>query len=415
MPYTPTDLVIATDHVHTNHVLAISSKGRSQHAYIVGKTGCGKSTLLRNLIIAEIAAGNGVGFLDPHGSEAESLLDAIPAHRIRETIYFNPSDEESVIPFNVLAGVPPARRHLVADSIVGAFKNIWGYFWGARMEYILFNAVASLLEAGGRSLADIRPLLTDRDFRARTVKRVRDLELRAFWQAEFDVWLPRFREEAIAPILNKVGQLMASPPLRRTLGHPKRHLDMRRMMDSGQIFIANLTKGGLGESKAGLLGSFLVSAFQEAALSRPSKEAATKAGIPEPSPFTLFIDEFQSFATEAFSTILSESRKYGLHLVLAHQFTSQLSDEVRDAIFGNVASIIAFRVGSADAAILSREFDDEFSPRRFTELPNFRVATRLPEGDGTGAIRLGQTFPPQKVNHGYGGSIVKLNRSRLAA
>ena len=194
-------------------ILSIEENQRNRHTYILGQTGTGKSTLLRNLITADIEAGRGVGFLDPHGSEAEAILNCIPAKRIRHTIYFNPQDTEFPIPFNVLADVPEEKRHLVADSVVGSLRNIWSDSWGPRMEYILLNSIMTLIEARHHSLKDIRPLLTDEEFRETVLRRVTEPEILSFWRSEFDRYPPRFREEAIAPILNKIGQLMISPPL----------------------------------------------------------------------------------------------------------------------------------------------------------------------------------------------------------
>ena len=314
----------------------------SRHLYCLGKTGSGKSTLLRNLIVQKIYSGDGLGLIDVHGSLAKEILEIIPPQRREDVVYFNPGDLDFPIGFNFLSG-NRNRRDLIASGLVGAFKNIWSDSWGPRLEYILCATISALLDCENVSLLGLSRMLSDSQYRAWVTKQIDDPMVHAFWTKEFAAYSDRFRDEALSPIQNKVGILMMSPVLRNVVGQIKSKIDPRFMMDNRRIFIANLSKGSLGEDKASLLGSLLVTQFQLAAMAREE--------VPEDhrESFTLVIDEFQNFATESFSSILSECRKYNLALVLSHQYTEQLRPKIRDAVLGNVGSIIAFNVGSLDA------------------------------------------------------------------
>ncbi len=386
----------------------LDTQQRVLHTLIVGKTGSGKSTLVRNLIVQDIEAGRGVGLIDPHGDLAEELLDLIPPHRRNDVVYFCPGDTSFPVGFNLLHHVSEERRPLVTSGIVQAFKGIWKDSWGPRLEYILYAAVAALIDCQNVSLLGIQRMLVDPGYRAWALQQTKDPVVRAFWLDEFENYDKRFRREAIAPIQNKVGQLLMSPIMRNVLGQVKNQIDARVFMDEGKIFIANLAKGSLGEDKCHLLGALLVTAFHQAALARTNVPEGARRS------FHLFIDEFQSFGTDSFATILSEARKYGLHLVLSHQFSSQLSEEVRGAIFGNVGNLIAFRLGSRDAALFHEEFDCEYLARSFSELPNYKVRAKLMSEDGSGDALFGVTLPPQGTRYGYGKWIVDQCRRRFA-
>jgi type IV secretory pathway TraG/TraD family ATPase VirD4 len=385
----------------------ISAADRRQHVYVIGKTGTGKSTLLRNMMIQDIEAGRGVGFIDPHGDLAEELLDCIPPSRVRDVVYFNPADREFPIGFNLLreAGFD---RHLVASGIVSAFKNVWRDSWGPRLEYILYCTVAALTGIQNATVLGIQRMLTDERYRKWVVRQVGDPAIRTFWENEFARYDKRFLAEAIAPIQNKVGQLMMSPIIRNVLGQVRSRFNPRFLMDDGRIFIANLAKGRLGEDKANLLGSMLVTAFQLAAMSRTD--------MPERDcrDWYLYVDEFHNFATESFASILSEARKYRLCLTLAHQFTSQIRPEIRDSVFGNVGTFVAFRVSEADATLLDREYGGGYSARRFTDLGNFEVYVK--------AILHGEQLEPFSARtnvridrrHGRRVNIVRRSRNSFA-
>ncbi len=380
---------------------------RRHHLYVVGKTGSGKTTLLRNLIIQDIAAGHGVGLLDPHGDLAHELLDHIPAWRTDDVVYFNPADLEFPMSFNLLHRVPPERRHLVASGLVGAFKSIWRDSWGPRLEYILYATVAALLDCENTSLLGIQRMLADQRYRAWVVKQVKDPVVRAFWLTEFEAWREQFRTEAIAPVQNKVGQLLMAAPIRNILGQVSRKIDARFMMDNRRIFIANLSKGKLGEEKANLLGSLLVTQFQLAALDR--------GDIPEGDreDFFLFIDEFHNFTTDSFAGILAEARKYRLCLSLSHQYLDQVTPEIRKAVFGNVGSIVAFRVGYADAEILEEEFSHAFHAGEFIDLNRYEAIVKLAQDDRTESHRA-KTMPPIEHHCGCRDNIIRRSREKYA-
>jgi hypothetical protein len=381
---------------------------RRQHFYVIGKSGAGKTTLLRNLILQDIEAGHGVGVIDPHGDLAAEILDCIPPRRVNDVVYFNPADIEHPIAFNLFGSVHPLNRHLVASGVVGIFKSIWRDFWGPRMEYILYAAVAALLECEDVSLLGLPRMLFDARYRAWVVKQIKDPIVKSFWVNEFENYDDRFLQEAIAPIQNKVGQLLMSPHLRNILGQVKAKIDARSIMDRGRIFIANVSKGRLGEDKSNLIGALLVTQFQLAAMSR--------ADVPEHErrDFFLHVDEFQSFASDSFISILSEARKYRLCLTLSHQYVEQLKPEIRDAVFGNVGSMVAFRVGQGDADVLEREFGGAYSAGHFTQLSNYEVYAKLLNEGQWSEPFAGTTLPPVNAAYGRGETIIRLSREKYA-
>ena len=386
----------------------LSTDDRRRHLFVVGKTGSGKTTLLKNLLIQDIEAGNGVGLIDPHGDLAEEILDCIPPSRSRDVVYFNPADYEHPIGFNLLASSDRNSRHLVAAGVVGAFKHIWKDSWGPRLEYLLYAAVFTLLECPSSSLLGLPRLLTDARYRNSMLQFVSDPVVRAFWDTEYAEYDKRFRNEVIAPVQNKVGALLMASPVRNILGQVRSRVSIPFVMDNGRIFIANLSKGKLGEDKASLLGALLVMQFQLAALSR--------ADIPEDErkDFFLSIDEFHNFSTNSFASILSEARKYRLNLTLAHQYLGQLPDEIRDAVFGNVGSLVSFRVGSSDADVLAREFDEAYSPRQFTELENHEVCVKILDGGKCREPFFGKTLPPLGRDYGRRENIIRHSREKFA-
>jgi hypothetical protein len=323
---------------------------RRRHLYLIGQTGTGKSTLLLNLLRQDFGNGAGVALLDPHGDLARAALEHIPRSRTNDLIYIDPADIERPIGFNPLSRVPPNLAPIVADGVVSAFRHVWPDSWGPRLDYILTNAVRALLDVPGATLLMLPRLLIDTPYRVQLVHRhVRDPVVRAYWQNEYAGYTESFRREAIAPIQNKIGKALMTPSLRNMLAQPRSTITPRRLMDEGAIIICNLSKGALGESTAFLLGALLVTALAQAALSRADTPAA------ERRVFHLYADEFQSFATESFSLILSEARKYALTLTLAHQYIDQLPLPLRAAIFGNAGSIIACRTGASDAPILAEQ------------------------------------------------------------
>ena len=391
------------------HPVGLSLSDRRQHLYLIGKTGSGKTTLLRNLIVQHLAAGHGVALIDPHGDLAEELLDCIPPHRADDLVYFNPGDLDFPIGLNLIANVTPDDRHLVASGIVGAFKSIWRDSWGPRLEYILYNAIAALLDCPNTSLLGVNRMLTDAVYRRRIVAKVRDPFVRAFWLEEYEQYDPRFQREAIAPIQNKLGQFLLNPVVRNILGQVRTKVSIPFMMNTGRIFIANLSKGKLGADKANLLGSLLTTQFQLGAMARVNQPES------ERRDFFLFLDEFHNFTTDAFTSILSEARKYRLCLALAHQYIEQVPLPVRSAVFGNVGSLISFRVGNSDAEVLQREFGKSYAMETFVGLDRFQVIARLSQDGQTREPFCAQTLPPIEHQVGRREKLIARSREKYAA
>jgi DNA helicase HerA-like ATPase len=372
MDHTPIAIGTRTFWVSPDEKLVLlAPEDRAQHLYIVGKTGLGKSTLLRNLILQDLYAGRGVGLLDPHGDLAREVLDLVPRSRTNEVLYFNPGDLARPVGLNLLPKVPRDQEHLVVAGVLSAFRGIWGGSWGPRMEYILGHALAALLDHGGLTILALPRLLADDAFRERVTAKVKDPVVRAFWREEYARYERRFRLEAIAPIQNKIGRLLANAPMRNVFGQAKNRFDAGFLMDRGRIMIADLAKGVVGEDHARLLGALLLSQFQWAAMQKANPTAASR------TPFYLYIDEFQSFATEALTSILAEARKYGLALILAHQYLDQLTDEIRQSVFGNVGNLIAFRVGQSDARLLEDELGGDVKMGNLVSLGKHEIYARL--------------------------------------
>jgi hypothetical protein len=355
---------------------------RRQHVYILGQTGTGKSTLLLNMILQDIEAGRGVGVIDPHGDLANEILDHIPSWRTDDVVYFDPADRDPVA-LNVFRASSD-DWHLVTSGVVSAFKKVWGDSWGPRLEYILYATVAALVQCSNSSLLGVSRMLHDARYRVWVVKQVKDPMVRSFWVNEFECYDRKFLQEAISPIQNKVGQILFSPLLRHVLGQVATKVNFRFMMDRRRVFIANLSKGLLGETHSGLLASLLVTGFEVAALSRADVPAGKR------SNFFLYADEFHYCATDSFASILSESRKYGLSLTLAHQYLGQLNENISKAVFGNVGSFISFRVGEADAFLLERQFGGGYHRSQFTGLENFELCARFLNREPF----VGRSLPP---------------------
>ncbi len=357
----------------------IKEDDRRRHMYIVGKTGMGKTTMLENMIISDIINGKGVGFIDPHGDSADKILDFVPPERIKDVIYFDPADLDHPIAFNAFENVDPEKKHLVASGLMGVFKKIWPDVWSARMEYILNNAILALLDYPGATLLGIMRMLSNKDYRKEVVDGISDPVVKSFWVDEFAKYTDRFAAEATPAIQNKVGQFLSASVIRNIVGQAESAIDMRKIMDEGKILIMNLSKGRIGEDNSKLLGGLLVTKLQLAAMSR--------VDIPEQErrDFYLYVDEFQNFATESFANILSEARKYRLALILANQYISQLvqtvgsvkSSAVKDAIFGNVGTIVCFRVGAEDAEFLEKEFMPEFLAVDLVNLTKYSIYLKL--------------------------------------
>jgi len=332
----------------------IKKRDRARHMYVIGKTGVGKTTLLENMAIQDILRGEGVGIIDPHGEFAEKMLKFVPENRVKDVLYFAPHDMDWPIAFNVMENVDPTQRHLVANGLLGVFKKIWPDVWSPRMEYILNNCILALLEYPDSTLLGINRMLSDKNYRGEVVDNISDPVVKAFWTDEFAKYSDRFMTEASAAIQNKVGQFISNPLIRNIIGQSKSSFDIRDLMDKKKIFLMNLSKGRIGEENSRLIGAMLITKIYLAAMSR--------VDIPENEreDFYLYVDEFQNFANESFKDILSEARKYRLNLVLAHQYIAQMEESIRDAVFGNIGTLVTFRVGAYDAETLESEFAPEF-------------------------------------------------------
>lgn len=375
-----------------NQLFGIKRKDRRQHIYILGKSGTGKSVLMSNMIMQNILNGEGVCVVDPHGELVEGVLGSIPPHRIKDVVYFNPADVEYQIGFNVLELVDPKYKHLVASGLMGIFTKIWANAWSARMEYILNNCILALLDTPGTTLLGIPRLLVDKDYRQKIISNLKDPVIKSFWVHEYEAWQDKFRNEAIAPIQNKVGQFLSTSVIRNIVGQSKSTINIFDMMNDGKIFLVNVSKGRIGEDNSKLLGGMIITKIQLAAMER--------VRIPEDErrDFYLYVDEFQNFVTDSFASILSEARKYRLNLTVAHQYTAQLvtkeSSAMRDSIFGNVGTMIVFRVGADDADFLEKEFMPEFTPEDIVNLPNYKIYLKLMIDGITSRPFSSKTIPP---------------------
>jgi len=352
-------------------IFGIKTDDRRRHMYLIGKTGMGKSNCLENMAIYDIQHGRGIALVDPHGESVEKVIKFVPKSRINDVVYFNPSDLNYPIAFNVLEKVAPEYRHLVASGLLGVFKKIWADSWGPRLEYVLNNAILALLEYPGSTLLGIMRILIDKDFRKKVIGRISDPVVKSFWVNEYSKYPDRFQSEAIAPIQNKVGRFLSSSMMRNIVGQVKSSIDLRKIMDEKKILLLNLSKGRIGEDNSALLGAMIITKLQLAVMSR--------VDMPEDqrNDFYLYVDEFQNFATESFVNILSEARKYRLNLILAHQYIQQLDEKVAAGIFGNVGTICCFRVGAEDAEFLEKEFEPRFMQNDLVNLPKFQLYLRL--------------------------------------
>lgn len=390
----------------------IKAKDRARHVYSIGKTGMGKSTLLENLAVQDIQNGEGLAFIDPHGKSADLLLEYIPEHRKKDVVYFAPFDLDFPIAFNALEDVGVTKRYLVANGLMSAFKTIWVDAFSARMEYILNNIMLALLEYPGSTLMSVNRMLTDKDFRNTVVANVTDPTVKAFWIDEYGKYTEKFAAEAAPAIQNKVGQFVGNPLVRNIIGQPVSGFDIRDIMDNKKILIINLSKGRVGEANANLLGAMLITKIYLAAMSRADLKEEELKNTPQ---FYLYVDEFQSFANETFADILSEARKYKLSLTIAHQYVEQMTEDVRAAVFGNVGTMITFRVGAYDAAVFEKEYAPEFTAEDLVNLQQYQMYLKLMIDGVTSRPFSAVGMPPiAKPDVSYVDEIINLSREQFA-
>jgi hypothetical protein len=387
----------------------IKERDRTRHTYVIGKTGMGKSTFLENLAIQDINNGEGLCVLDPHGSMAEKLLDHIPESRIKDVVYFAPFDGEHPIGLNVLEKVESDKRYLVANGVMAAFKKLFKDQFSSRMEYILNNIILALLENEGQSLLGVNRMLIDKDYRKFIVSNVTDPTVKDFWEKEYANYTDKFAAEAAPAIQNKVGQFVANPLIRNIIGQKKTSFDIRKLMDEKKILIVNLSKGKVGEGNANLIGSLLVTKIYLAAMSRADAGPYELEKLP---PFYFYVDEFQNFANESFASILSEARKYNLALTVAHQYVEQMEDEVKAAVFGNVGTMVVFRVGATDAEIFEKEFAPTFTMDDIVNLSAHQIYLRLMiDGVGSAPFSAKTLDPIQQPASSFAQAVIAYTRT----
>ncbi len=414
MPINQTDndkiIIFAETNYRNQRVrFGIKKDDRRRHMYLIGKTGMGKSNVLKNMIIQDIKNGEGVAVVDPHGDTAEELLEFIPQSRVNDVIYFNPADVDYPIAFNVMEWKTREQKHLIASGLIGIFKKLWADSWGPRLEYLLRNSILALLDYPGSTLLGVTRILVDKTYRKKVISKIKDPVVRAFWIDEYAKYSNQFQVEAISPIQNKVGQFLSIPMIRNIIGQVKSTIDMREIMDNKKIIIMNLSKGRIGEDASALLGAMMITKVQLAAMSR--------VDIPEETrqDFYLYVDEFQNFATESFANILSEARKYRLNLIIAHQYIEQLDELVQAAVFGNVGTIMCFRVGAGDSEFLAKEFTPYFEEDDLVNLTKYDVYMKLMIDGVASSPFSATTLPPLTfVRENNQDKIIKVSRERYA-
>jgi hypothetical protein len=383
---------------------------RRRHMYIIGKTGMGKTTLIENMVIQDILNGHGVCFVDPHGDSVEKVLQYIPSNRINDIIYLNPADVDFPIAFNPLEAVDPKHKHLVASGLMGVFTKMWAGVWSPRMEYILQNTILALLDSPGNTMMGIARMYVDKVYRKKIIDNIKDPVVKSFWTDEFANYQDKFRTEAVAPIQNKVGQFLSNAIIRNIVGQTKSSIDLREIMDNKKILLLNLSKGRIGEDSSALLGAMIITKLQLAAMSRVDVPEEDRAD------FYLYVDEFQNFATESFASILSEARKYRLNLIVAHQYIGQLIQDrntiVRDAIFGNVGTMITFRVGADDAEFLEKEFEPVYTMNDLVNLSKFSIYLKLMINGVASNPFSALTLPPISEPTGNIDKVINISRER---
>jgi hypothetical protein len=399
--------IAATNFRGHNTMFGMPRSDRGRHLYIIGQTGVGKSALLELLTISDIYSPYGFAVIDPHGDYAINVLRRIPPERTHDVIYFNPSDTEFPIAFNPMEVYDPKLRTHTCSELIGVLKRMFES-WGPRLEYILRYSILALLDFPQATMLDITRILTDKKFRIEVLKHVNDPVVRNFWTVEFASWNDKFAAEAVSPVLNKVGAFTANPLVRNIIGQPKSSFNIRQIMDEHKILIVNLSRGLVGEDNAALLGALLVTKIQLAAMSR--------ADVPgdQRTPFYLYVDEFQNFATDSFATILSEARKYGLNLTVANQYIAQILPQVKDAVFGNVGSIIAFRMSADDASTMTRYFEPKFTDFDLIHMHNRHfVISMTIDGEKIQAFSaITLNLPPQVEDNSQ--AIIESSRAQYA-
>lgn len=397
-----------TEFKNESQIFGIKDEDRRRHMYVIGKSGTGKSTLLGNMVVNDMKHGKGIAVIDPHGDLIEAMLNYIPSSRINDVIYLNPADPDYTVRLNLLEDTGLQFKELISSGVIAIFKKLYAHSWGPRLEYILRNTLLTLVEKDQATMEDIIKLLTNKKYLQRTLEKTRDPVLRNFWENEWAQMPDRQRSEAISPILNKIGQFVTSPLIRNVINSPTSSFSIEEAMNEGKILLCNLSQGKLGEDNAALMGAMLITKIQLAAMNR--------VYIPEEQrkDFTLYVDEFQNFATTSFIKILSEARKYRLNLVMANQYVEQIEPEVRHAIFGNCGTLATFLVGAGDATLLSQEFGQQYTPEDLVSIQNHQIVLKLMV-DGTQSHPFPAfTLPPAASTNNNREKVIKVSNERYA-
>ncbi|MBU0667488.1 type IV secretion system DNA-binding domain-containing protein [Patescibacteria group bacterium] len=395
-----------TNYHNTFQQFGIQREDRRRHLYVVGKSGTGKSKLLELLIQNDINEGHGIAVLDPHGDLVDNIIRMIPEHRIKDVILFDPGDTEFPIAFNPLEKVDEKFKMQITIGFIDIFKKLFGDNWSDRLEHVLRYTTLALLDSPNTSVLSILKMLTDKNYRQTIVARIQDSVVKNFWVNEFAGWSEKFDAEAITPLLNKVGQLVSTNMIRNMIGQPKNSFDIRDVMDNQKILLMKVSKGLLGEENSQLIGSMIITKIYQAAMARADiKEEQRK-------DFYFYVDEFQNFATDTFSEILSEARKYHLCMTIAHQYVGQLGDVIKKTVFGNVGSIINFRVGAEDAVVLAEEYTPVFSVRDIINLGVREFYLKMSIGGELSEAFSGRTMDMTLPDYDHSAEIFEQSREK---
>jgi hypothetical protein len=387
----------------------IKRSDRGRHMYIIGQTGAGKSMLLQLLTLSDVYHNQGFAVIDPHGDYATDIMKYIPAHRLDDVVYFDATDRDNPMAFNPMEVEDGNPKNHISSELVGVLKRMFENSWGPRLEYILRYTILALLDYPGATMLDITRMLTEKDFRKKVIREIQDPVVRTFWVTEFASWNEKFASEAVAPVLNKVGAFVADPLVRNIVGQKKSAFNIRKIMDEGKIFIVNLSRGQVGEDNAAILGSLMVTKIQLAAMSRADMALSDR------KPFYLYVDEFQNFATDSFAVIMSEARKYGLNLTVANQYVAQMPETVRDAVFGNVGTMVTFRIGPTDSVVMSKYYEPTFEPQDITRLNNQNIFISMIVNGEKAIPFSAKTLRMPDPEESHFDEIVAISRERYAS
>lgn len=408
LPIPPDTVPFAATNFRGNQTqFGIRREDRRRHLYTIGKTGVGKTKLIELLALNDLREGKGCVIMDPHGDMAEELLRYIPRERLYDVVYFNPSDLEHPISFNPMEGTGSFEfKQNVVSGFIAIFKKLFSFTWNQRLEHVLRYTTLALLDVPNSTVLGITRMLSDNKYRQEVIAQIKDPLVKKFWTTEFSSWNDQFAGEAITPIINKVGQFVASPIIRNIVGQPRSSMNIEEIINKEMILIANFSIGKLGEENSALLGAMFITKLWQAAVGR--------ASLPEEDrrDTFLYVDEFQNFATSAFANILSEARKYRLNLTVAHQYMSQLPEEVRSTIFGNVGSIISFRTGGEDAQMLEKEYKPTFLSEDFMNLDVRNFYIKMTIGGQVATPFSGKTLDFPKPDEDLASDIIRISRER---